>query len=152
MKQWLMMKSESERRLILIAVFLLAVAFVWYGILTPLNNQIAQSRIQINTQRHQLEWMLQQTQRLGAPSGLRVKTEKLMDAINTSAAGLSLQLPKTTQNERGVTLSFEQVPYATLLRWLEILNKEYGIQVVAISIVTGTGPTGSVSVPLLTLR
>ena len=56
------------------------------------------------------------------------------------------------QNERGVTLSFEQVPYATLLRWLEILNKEYGIQVVAISIVTGTGPTGSVSVPLLTLR
>ena len=98
MKQWLMMKSESERRLILIAVFLLAVAFVWYGILTPLNNQIAQSRIQVNTQRHQLEWMVQQTQRLGAPSGLRVKTEKLTEAINTSAAGLSLQLPKTTQN------------------------------------------------------
>lgn len=96
--------------------------------------------------------MVQQTQRLGAPSGLRVKTEKLTEVIKTSAAGLSLQLPKTTQNERGVTLSFEQVPYATLLRWLEILNKEYGIQVVAISIVTGTGPTGSVSVPLLTLR
>ena len=152
MKQWLMMKSESERRLILIAAFLLTLAFVWYGILTPLNNQIAQSRIQINTQRHQLEWMVQQTQRLGAPSGLRVKTEKLTEVINTSAAGLSLQLPKTTQNERGVTLSFEQIPYTTLLRWLEILNKEYGIQVVAISIVTGNGPTGSVSVPQLTLR
>lgn len=152
MKQWLMLKNERERWLILVAAFLLAVTCIWYGILTPLNNRIAQSRARVNTQHHQLEWMIQQTQRLGAPSELRVKTEKLTEAINTSAAGLSLQLPKTTQNERGVTLSFEQVPYATLLRWLEILNKEYGIQVVAISIVTGTGPTGSVSVPLLTLR
>ena len=152
MKQWLMMKSESERRLILIAVFLLAVAFVWYGILTPLNNQIAQSRIQVNTQRHQLEWMVQQTQRLGAPSGLRVKKEKLTEAISTSAADLSLELPKTTQDDRGVTLSFEQISYATLLRWLEILNKEHGIQVVVISIVTGSGPTGSVRVLQLTLR
>lgn len=152
MKQWLMLKSESERRLILIAACLLLMAFIWFGLLTPLDNQIAKSRVMVNTQRNQLEWMVKQTQRLGAPAGKRTSKEKLTEAINTSAAGLSLQMPKTTQNEQGVTFSVGQISYSTLLRWLEILNKEYGIQVVAITIVTGGGQSGNVSVPQLTLR
>ena len=152
MKQWLMLRSESERRLLLIAIFLLTLVFIWYGILTPLNNQIARSRIQINTQRHQLDWMTQQTQRLGTPVGRRVKKEKLNEAINAAVASLALPRPDTTLDERGVTLSFEQISYATLLRWLELLSKEHGIQVVAISIVADTGPAGSIRVPQLTLR
>ncbi|MBU9810329.1 type II secretion system protein M [Rahnella sp. C60] len=152
MKQWLMLKDKRERWLILIAAFLLAVACVWYGILTPLNSRIAQSRVRINTQHHQLEWMVQQTQQLGAPSGGKVQKDKLTEAINTSATHLSLQLPQLLADERGITLSYEQISYAALLRWLEVLSQEYGIQVVAITIVTGTGQTGSVSVPQLTLR
>lgn len=102
MKQWLMLKDKRERWLILIAAFLLAVACVWYGILTPLNSRIAQSRVRINTQHHQLEWMVQQTQQLGAPSGGKVQKDKLTEAINTSATHLSLQLPQLLADERGL--------------------------------------------------
>ncbi|AEX50292.1 hypothetical protein GRAQ_03832 [Rahnella aquatilis CIP 78.65 = ATCC 33071] len=152
MKQWLMLKNERERWLILIAAFLLAVTCLWYGILTPLNNRIAQSRARINTQHHQLEWMVQQTQRLGTPSGWRTQKDKLTEAINTSATRLSLQLPQLLADDRGITLSYEQISYPELLRWLEVLNKEYGIQVVAITIVAGTGEKGSVKVSQLILR
>ncbi|WP_330985788.1 MULTISPECIES: type II secretion system protein GspM [Enterobacterales] len=150
MKQWLMLKNERERRMILIAAFMLAVIVVWFGILTPLNNQIAKSRIQVNAQRNQLEWMVKQTQRPGVPSRQRTEKEKLTEVINASAIRLSLQFSKILADERGVTVSLEQISYSTLLRWLEVLNNDYGIQVVAITIVSGQ--VGSVSVQQLTLH
>lgn len=152
MKQWLLLKSERERRLIIAAGVLFILAFVWFGIFTPLNHQIAKTHIHVNMQRNQLQWMMKQIQNQDRAVGKNIPLEKLAAIVNKTASRFSLALKQTAFNAKGITVEIEQAQYPALLRWLEALSKENNIQVIRITMSAIPNQGNHVSVQQLTLR
>jgi general secretion pathway protein M len=134
--------APNERRMLGIGAVLALLLLVWALAWHPLANRRAQLRQDVENQRRDLAYV-----RLGAAeveqlraTGQRSRGDRqgksllaLADAT-ARAAGLGDALKRVEPvGARGVRVSFEGAGFDALAQWLEVLSRQFGVEVVDLS-------------------
>jgi general secretion pathway protein M len=120
-----------------LGLFFLALLLI-FAIVLPLHHFNADAVADYRAQRDTLAWMesnRQAVSKAGAtPSAARQPGDSVLTIANQSARTLGLSFKRYEPNgERGVNLWLEQVPFDQVVRWLELLERDYGVTAVDFS-------------------
>lgn len=130
--------SERERRLVLVAVAVAAVAIVYLGVVAPVQSFHDEAVGRYRQQQAQLEWM--QLHRGEVPrqtqdSGQQAPTQSLLTLIDSTARQFDLRLASyRSESSGGVSVVVQEQPFNDVLRWMERLASQHGLEVVQASI------------------
>jgi general secretion pathway protein M len=103
----------------------------------PLHHFNADAIADYRAQRDTLAWMQSNRGAVGtggsAPSA-RKPGDSIMSIVNQSARPMGLSFKRYEPNgESGVNLWMEQVPFDQVVRWLELLERDFGVVAVDFS-------------------
>lgn len=136
--------SPRERYLVIVTAFIVLVTLFYFTLWQPMHKGIAQKRDHLKLQKTQLHSMQEQAQELRSAQR---STGKAPQRITSSSSLLSVidrtakqgQLKSTLQKAQpdgddGVRLWMVNITFDQLIRWLDKLEREYGIYVSDIAI------------------
>lgn len=141
--RWWRRLQPRERRLLgaggALAALLLLYALVWL----PLTRQVERLRADVTAQRDELAWLREAAVRLGRHD-LRIAAPTPADGASlptlvdrsarTVGLARALRQLEPQRNGEAVSVRLEQVGFDEMLRWLEVLAREHGIEVETASI------------------
>lgn len=140
LKQRYAQLEKREQNLLLAAGLVAAVCLFYLIIFKPLNSSVTQlKKSQIEQQRLK-SWMQQQvatvkTKGSKTNTGTARGNQSLSVLINKTASSLSLQISRSQpRDNKQYQIWLEDVPYKTLLKWINTLQTQYGINVYSINI------------------
>jgi general secretion pathway protein M len=140
---------REQLMLRILGLFFLVLLLV-FAIIVPLHQFNADAIADYRAQRDTLAWMESNRQAVGRSSTApaRKPGDSITAIANQSARPLGLAFKRYEPNgERGVNLWMEQVPFDQVVRWLELLERDYGVIAVDVS-VTRRDEAGLVDVRL----
>ena len=146
LRHWFMGLQKRERLVLGGGGVILALFIVYAGLLNPYVNHRHAQRAQINQLRTLLAWMRPAADKLEAIHGRQygnLPGGSLLSAVNNSvtSAGLGNSLQQAQQASDGsVRAQFSNADFDSLVRWLNTLNKNYGVVATEVSVTKGTGP------------
>jgi general secretion pathway protein M len=120
---------REQLMLRVLGLFFLGLLLV-FALIVPLHQFNADAIADYRAQRDTLAWM--QSNRGAVKAGAAPATGKsgdsVMSIINQSARPLGLNFKRyEPSGERGVNLWLEQVPFDQVVRWLELLERDFGV-------------------------
>lgn len=129
--------QSRERWLLGVGGAALGATLYFLAVLEPLALREARLEKAIAAERETRQWLSSQRPLLGQGNGSAARERlpdgaSLLAAINESAAAseVSSQLTRVTPaGDRGATLGFSGVPYASFMRWLLAVDAQYGARV-----------------------
>lgn len=149
--------SERERRFLTLGGGAALILLIYLTIWNPFFSALSTLREQVTESQQLLSWMqtatkvLQNLQKSGAITSREAKTSSLLVIVNNSLTHYQLasfaqqiEAPNTNQ----VHISFKSVPFDALIDWLELIWKNYGIDVYQLKL-TPTTQTGLVQIDLV---
>jgi len=155
MKQWWLNLAARERRILLLGGFAVLIALLYWEGWHPLQQNLQQSRTQVQQLHQQLNWMreqaplvnqLKQTSRTNAPSNIDIAS-----ALTASSQTQQLILKRIQPQGENAQVELETVDFAQLLAWLDLLEQQYGITPQQIELQSLPGLAGKVLVKRLLL-
>ncbi len=139
MKDWWLNLAERERLLIAGAGAVLALALFYLVVWEPVFKARAELDQALRAQRNTLQWMQQAAgevqalrSRAGA-SALQGRNRSLLSVLDQTAtqAGIRDRIERMEPDgKKGVKLWLEDVPFDTLVGWIERLERHYGVRAV----------------------
>jgi general secretion pathway protein M len=132
-KLWARYELAAPREQLMLRVlglFFLGLLLV-FAIILPLHHFNADAIADYRAQQDTLAWMQSNRAAVGkagaAPSA-RQPGDSVLTIANQSARTLGLGFKRYEPNgERGVNLWLEQVPFDQVVRWLELLERDFGV-------------------------
>ena len=132
--------KPRERALVIGGAAVLLVLILYLLIWEPVANSVEEKRSSVAQQEELLQWMrkaAQEINQLQAGGGGRTIAgagQSLLSLIDSTAkaAGLGGALKRVQpdgQNENGARVWLEQVGFDDMVKWLDQLQKSYGVQV-----------------------
>ncbi len=155
MKQWWLSLAARERRILLLGGFAVFIALLYWEGWHPLQQNLQQSRTQVQQLRQQLNWMreqaplvnqLKQTGRTNAPSNIDIAS-----ALTASSQTQQLVLKRIQPQGENAQVELETVDFVQLLAWLDLLEQQYGITPQQIELQSLPSLAGKVQVKRLLL-
>lgn len=132
-KLWARYELAAPREQLMLRVlglFFLALLLV-FAIIVPLHQFNADAVADYRAQRDTLAWMESNRNAVGkaaAKPSARQPGDSVLTIANQSARTLGLSFKRYEPNgERGVNLWLEQVPFDQVVRWLELLERDFGV-------------------------
>ncbi len=138
MKDWWMSLEERERLLVAGAGVVLGIALFYLLAWEPLFKTRAELQQAVHAQRNTLQWMQEAAREVrtlqagGGAGALQGRNRSLLSVLDQTAtqAGIRDQIERMEPEGRnGVKLWLDQVPFDTLMRWLDRLERHYGVHV-----------------------
>ena len=128
------------------------VLILLFAIVVPLHEFNAGAIADYRAQQDTLAWMENNRGAVGkgaAATSARKSGDSVLSMVNQSARPLGIGFKRYEPNgERGVNLWLEQVPFDQVVRWLELLERDYGVIAVDISVTSRRDEAGLVDVRL----
>lgn len=155
MKQWWLNLAARERRVLLLGGFAVFIALLYWEGWHPLQQNLQQSRTQVQQLHQQLNWMreqaplvnqLKQTSRTNAPSNIDIAS-----ALTASSQTQQLVLKRIQPQGENAQVELETVDFVQLLAWLDLLEQQYGITPQQIELQSLPSLAGKVQVKRLLL-
>lgn len=157
MKDWFLGLAMRERVIVAGGAAFLLILILWLGAWVPLSERVDQLEQTVTVQQETLDWMrnataeIQQLRRQGgAPVATGLGGRSLLAVVDQAAksAGLSSGLKRIEpEGTDRVRVRFEQIPFDTFMRWLDSLNRQYGVFTQTITVEREEAP-GRVNVRL----
>ncbi|MDE2234390.1 MAG: type II secretion system protein M [Gammaproteobacteria bacterium] len=153
LRQWFMGLQKRERLILGGGGLILALFILYAGLLNPYISHRHALRVQISQLQSLLAWMRPAADKLETIHGPQygnLPGGSLLSAVNNSvtSAGLGNSLQQAQQASDGsVRAQFSNADFDSLVRWLNTLNKNYGVVAAEVSVTKGSSP-GLVNVNL----
>jgi general secretion pathway protein M len=132
-KLWARYELAAPREQLMLRVlglFFLALLLI-FAIVLPLHHFNADAVADYRAQRDTLAWMESNRAavgKAGATASARKPGDSILTIANQSARTLGLSFKRYEPNgERGVNVWLEQVSFDQVVRWLELLERDYGV-------------------------
>lgn len=157
-KPWWQSLALRERHLLTVGGGLLVVMILWYGLWSPLQQQIKNSELQVERQRQTLHWMqsksselrnLQATSATGVGAVLNGSVEA---TLYQSARQFQLSIQRIQPQGKQFSVDIANASFNQLLDWFLLLEQQYGISVTGIELTAEPSRQGVVQVRRLLLR
>jgi len=143
-KSYLKQLSPRERYLVILTACIVLVTVFYFALWQPMHKGLAQKRDHLKRQNTQLHSMQEQARELrsaqssaGKPSQRITNSSSLLSVIDRTAKQdrLKSTLQKAQPDgDNGVRLWMVNITFDQLIRWLDKLEREYGIYVSDIAI------------------
>ncbi|MGA9856144.1 MAG: type II secretion system protein M, partial [Gammaproteobacteria bacterium] len=146
LQEWFMGLERRERLVLASGVVFLFLFISYAGIISPYFHHKQALKAQIQQQSALLAWMRPAATQIESLRGIHpgsLPGGSLLSAVNNTvaAAGLANALQQAQQAEDGtVRAQLSGADFDSLVRWLDILHKNYGITVADMSVTRGLGP------------
>ena len=146
-RAWLDGLNARERRLVIAAAVLVAIALFWLVVLLPLHTMNAKRLARVEKKQADLVWMREVAPQVAvaAASGGSAATsnESLVVLIDRTArqAGLGSSLRDQSPNgAHSLRLRLESAPFDSLVAWLALLQQQHGVGVETANVDVGSAP------------
>ena len=133
--------ESRERNLVIVAGLLIILVLPYQVLWKPFTESIETSRIRVEAQKKQFIKMQQQANKINALRGAgtvaaQTGRQFLNNAINTAARqnNLSSALKIKTDSNNNLRVSLDNVPFDSVMNWLDQLISKNGVVVSKISI------------------
>lgn len=125
---------REQLALRVLGLFLAALLLV-FAVIVPLHQFNANAIADYKAQQETLAWMQSNRGAIGkGGSATRKPGDSVLTIANQSARTLGLNFKRYEPNgERGLNLWLEQVSFDQVVRWLEVLERDYGVVAVDFS-------------------
>jgi general secretion pathway protein M len=145
LKRWFDGLAPRERRLVLAAGALAAIALLYAGVAVPLAHLHARQATRVERKAADLAWMRQAAPRVAAITarGGGAGQESLVVLVDRtgreSGLGNSVRDQSPT-GENGLRLRLESASFDAMIAWLALLQQQYGVSVADATIAATTTP------------
>jgi general secretion pathway protein M len=146
--------SPRERLLLLLGGGMLFLLLFRFGLLTPLQAYQQQSEAQVSIAHQELQWLQTALAQIDEPLTTQPaeRTRPLSDAIRQSASKHALTLPTFDDSPQQIAFNDIQLPFTTLLEWLNDLENQYAIQASRLILSGSDAGNGIVHISQLVLQ
>lgn len=118
---------REQLALRVLGLFLAAMLLV-FAVIVPLHQFHAGAIADYRAQQDTLKWMESNRGAITAGGAPRKPVDSVLTVANQTARAQGLNFKRYEPNgERGLNLWLEQVPFDQVVRWLEVLEREYGV-------------------------
>jgi general secretion pathway protein M len=143
MKQWWLSRSPQDKLALMVGLTAVTLLLLYLLFWLPFQKQVEKKQLQVQNQRTTLSWMKQNAAEVNALKGKLPVTsnatsnQALLTLVDKTAK--QIQLRKFIQRLKpqgsdAVQLWIEQVPFDTLVQWLDLLVKQHSIRLESVNI------------------
>ncbi len=129
--------SPTERLGLHALIFILCVAFVFYVVWQPISDWHYQKKVQYESNQQLINWMKKQEGKLAhVPKGKkRSSNQSLVTLVTRTSQSYQVPLVRyEPKGSTGVRVWLDNVVFNKMIKWLEVLDQQYSIKAVNISI------------------
>ena len=128
--------NSREKRLVSIAVVLLAITLIYFVLWKPVADGIAERQSKIEAQQELLQWVRENTGSYLAQKNAGTKAANsttmpgsLTERVTQLAADAKIELSRMQPQSDGLLVVIDQVPFNTLLQFVENLQGKAGLTI-----------------------
>ncbi|KXF82536.1 type II secretion system protein M [Enterovibrio coralii] len=126
--------SRREQRLLGVALVALALAGLYWGIISPLQERADAAKQQLANEQSLLTWVESkgaEIEALRAATGNRgqVSALPLNQSVTSSVKRFNLEILRLQPQREELQVWLKPMPFNTLIRWLDFLSKTHGVEV-----------------------
>lgn len=130
-KQWWESISQREQQLSMASAVVITIAILYWGIWTPLTDQLAESEKQLTRAETTLSWTQDKANFLlqagaGKPQARR---GNLTQILNSSARSSGITFSRIVNKKDKIEVWIADVEFDVFLEWLTTLSNRHGISV-----------------------
>ncbi len=145
LREWLGGLAPRERKLVVAAAALIAVALVYEAILMPLAHAHARQVERVRQKTSDLAWMHQEAPQVAAIAARRGVggKESLVVLVDRTTRRLGLGgaiREQSPDGENGLRLRLEGASFDAMMTWLSMLQQQAGVSVSDATIDAGSAP------------
>jgi len=134
-KSWWATLSEREQLLSLLSALALLLAVIYWGLWSPLADQLQESEIKLSRAEQTLSWVQEKTvllQQAGAGQH-KVSSKKLSltQIINKSGKQYGIKFSRIVNKKKQLEVWIADIEFDLFIRWLTSLNNQYGVSVIS---------------------
>lgn len=150
-EKWQQLSDQEQRILLYVSPFVL-IFLLYLLVWQPLNDSIATKKIKLVRQQALLTWVKENSQRYASAQKNGKSTSKgsVSSIVNRTAKQMQVKLSRIQPQGDSVQIWVDEIPFNTLLVWLERLSTQEGLNVENIDLST-TDTQGVVQVRRLRL-
>jgi general secretion pathway protein M len=130
-KEWWESITQREQQLAMISAVVIGIATLYWGIWTPLTDQLAESKKQLTRAETTLIWTQEKATLLlhtgaGKP---QARGGNLTQILNSSARKSGITFSRIVNKNDKIEVWITNVEFESFLKWLTTLNNQYGVSV-----------------------
>ena len=130
-KEWWESISQREQQLTMASTVVLGIAILYWGIWTPLQDQLSESKKQLTRAEATLSWTQEKaTVLLESGAGKpQVRRGNLTQILNSSARKSGITFSRIVNKKDKMEVWITVVEFDLFLKWLTTLKNQYGVSV-----------------------
>lgn len=132
-KAWWGSLETREQQLAAAAAFVILIAVFYWGLWTPLTNNLTEQQTKLDKQEQLLSWMKEKGPSIMASKNNKAisgANQSLSQIINATARQKQIKLSRVQpKGEEAIQVWIDDIPFSTLLTWLQLLEQRYAISV-----------------------
>lgn len=139
--------NQRERMLVSVAAVLLVITLIYFMLWKPVTDGIAERESKIESQQKLLQWVRENTGAYLAQkeSGLRASSGATMpgsvtERVTRLASAAKIEVSRMQPQSDGLLVVIDQVPFNTLLQFVDNLQREAGLTVTHIDATESDAP------------
>lgn len=139
--------NSRERMLVSVAGVLLVITLIYFMLWKPVSDGIAERQTKIEAQQELLQWVRENTGSYLAQKSAGAKADNsaqmpgsVTERVTRLAAAAKIELSRMQPQSDGLLVVIDQVPFNTLLQFVENLQSQAGLTVTHVDATEGDVP------------
>jgi len=130
-KEWWASITAREQQLAMVSAVFIGIAVLYWGIWTPLTDQISESKKQLTRAESTLSWTQEKlTVLLEAGAGKpKSRRGNLTQILNSSARKNGITFSRIVNKKDKIEVWITNVEFEKFLKWLTVLSNNHGVSV-----------------------
>jgi len=135
-KRWWQSITPREQLLAMISAIVVVIGILYWGIWSPLNNQLIDNKQQLERVQNTLNWTQEKATILRKANTGKVpeKRGNLTQILNRSADNGNITFSRIVNKGERVEVWITEVEFNTFLRWVANLSHQHGIEVLNVDL------------------
>ncbi len=129
-KDWWESISQREQKLVMVSAVFIGIAVLYWGIWTPLAEQLSDSQKQLTRAESTLNWTQKKATFVLKSGGLQRKKINLTQVLNSSARTHGITFSRIVNKKDKIEVWIVNVDFETFIKWLTLLSNKYGVSVI----------------------
>ncbi|WP_448213682.1 type II secretion system protein GspM [Colwellia sp. MEBiC06753] len=137
MKQWWQQLQQREQQLVLAMAAVVLVFIGYQGIWQPINTSLEQAQQKLQRTESLLAYVNENTAKvaaLGSGAKKPFVNGSLSSIVNRAAQQYQVTIDRIQPQQDAVQVWVDEVPFEQLLRWLDNLDRQYGLTATSVDI------------------
>lgn len=137
MKQWWLEQNTKDQRLIMLLGVVVSLFLFYTLVWQPLNENLIKAQTKLSKQQELSIWVKQHTAQyleLKKRGGNKKSTGSLTSKVNRTAKSLGITVARMQPQGDDLLVWIDQVPFNSLLIWLEKISNQEGMRILAVDI------------------